>query len=178
MSWWPFEVSSPSTKKVSGKRNSRHPSIPSPVGAVVRGLEWVETCRRLDAAQDGSQMVSERFSPVVALEIAGHRRAPADPPGNARSDPTTQSRKSAVECREDSWAFAASRFRSSLPGYDSQVHGQAGRRNGEVSELADLPAQSYGRQLGNGLFHRAHHSIPNPLCGSWSSIMSVVRWYT
>src|SRR5215470_14790429 len=44
-------------------------------------------------------MASERFSPVVALEIAGHRRAPADPPGNARSDPTTQSRKSAVECR-------------------------------------------------------------------------------
>jgi len=29
------------------------------------------TCRRLDAAQDGSQMASERFSPVVALEIRG-----------------------------------------------------------------------------------------------------------
>jgi hypothetical protein len=106
-----------------------HPGIPSPVGAAVRGLEWVETCRSLDAAKGGSQMVSESFSPVVALEIAGHRRAPADPPGNACSDPTTQSRKCAVECREDSWAFAASRFRSSLPGYDSQVHGQAERRN-------------------------------------------------
>lgn len=70
-----------------------HPGIPSPVGAAVRGLEWVETCRSLDAAKDGSQLASERFSPVVALEIAGHRRAPPDPPGNARSDPTTQSRK-------------------------------------------------------------------------------------
>ena len=33
-----------------------HAGFPSPVGAVVSSLEWVETCGRLDAAKDCSQM--------------------------------------------------------------------------------------------------------------------------
>src|SRR3974377_2064362 len=90
---------------------------------------------------------------MVALEISTQRRWSKHQPGNARVDPTFESRECPVKCRTHPWTFGSTRFRSTLPRHHQEVYGQASGRNGQVPKLVDLPAKSPRSVLGNGLFH-------------------------
>src|SRR5215471_17016763 len=91
------------------------------------------------------------------------RRPSNHPPGNASVDPTFESRECPVECRNHPWTFGATRFQSTLPRHHQEVYGQAQRRNGQVPNLVDLPAQSPRSILGHGLLHGAYCSLSNPV---------------